>query len=119
MQASDSTPTIMAKQCETRPGCIKAALAILGDKWSPLLLKELAERGGLTFSVLQDSLVGISPRTLSQRLEALSQQGVIEKRSYCDHPPRYEYSLTTKGADLVSVLVAMATWGAKYTSARH
>ncbi len=102
------------QKCESRPGCIRAALAILGDKWSPLLLKELTERNRATFSVLQDSLAGISPRTLSQRLDALEAQGVITKASYCERPVRYEYSLTSKGEDLVEVLVAMAKWGAKY-----
>ncbi len=102
------------KKCESRPGCIQAALNILGDKWSPLLLKEMTERGPLTFSAIQESLPGMSPRTLSQRLVSLEAEGVIARSTYCERPPRYHYALTAKGEDLVSVVRAMADWGAKY-----
>ena len=102
-------------ECESTPGCIKAALAILGDKWSPLLLKELAENGATRFSSLEKSLVGISPRTLSQRLDMLESESIIERLQYSTTPPRFEYSLTQKGADLVGVLVSMGKWGAKYS----
>ena len=102
-------------QCESKPGCIKAALTILGDKWSPLILKELAEREKLRFGELEDTLK-LSPRTLSQRLEALEREGVIVTSRYCDKPPRYEYALTPKGTDLVDVLVAMGRWGEKHST---
>lgn len=101
-------------QCESKPGCIKAALVILGDKWSPLLLKELAENGNLRFSMLEELLEGISPRTLAQRLDALELEGIITRQQYQLHPPRYEYGLTQKGLGLVDVLVAMGHWGEKY-----
>lgn len=102
-------------QCESKPGCIKAALAILGDKWSPLVLKELAERGPLRFGELEAAL-RLSPRTLTQRLEHLEAEGVIVAKQYCAKPPRNEYELTTKGKDLVSVVIAMGKWGEKYSS---
>ena len=102
-------------QCETKPGCIKAAIAILGDKWSPLILKELAERGPLRFGEIESTL-GLSPRTLTQRLEHLETEGIISARQYCDKPPRNEYELTKKGMDLVAVVVAMGKWGEKYAS---
>ena len=103
-------------KCETKPGCIKAALSILGDKWSPLILKELAERGSLRFGEIESALK-LSPRTLTQRLEHLENEGVIVARQYCAKPPRNEYTLTQKGTDLVDVVVAMGTWGAKYSTA--
>jgi DNA-binding HxlR family transcriptional regulator len=101
-------------KCETKPGCIKAALEILGDKWSPLILKELAERDSLRFGEIESAL-GLSPRTLTQRLEHLEAEGVIIARQYCAKPPRNAYELTQKGVDLVDVVVAMGTWGAKYS----
>jgi DNA-binding HxlR family transcriptional regulator len=101
-------------QCESKPGCVKAALEIIGDKWSPLLLKELAEHDARRFSDLSTALPGLSPRTLSQRLEHLEQENVIVKNQYCERPVRFEYALTQKGQDLVSVIVAMGKWGEKY-----
>ena len=101
------------KSLEDRPGCLQAALYIIGDKWSPLLLGQLME-GEKTFGELEMTLAGISPRTLSQRLDSLESEGIINKRQYCKHPPRYKYAPTKKGADLQLVLRQMADWGAKY-----
>ena len=106
-------------QCESKPGCIKAALEIIGDKWSPLLLKEMAEQGSRRFSDLAAALPGLSPRTLSQRLEHLEAEGVVAKKQYCEKPLRFEYSLTPKGTDLVAVIIAMGKWGEKYPARRH
>lgn len=100
---------------EQKPGCIMSALHILGDKWTALIIRDLsgAPRG---FSDLQTSLTGISPRTLSQRLEKLVAEDIVSKIQYCERPPRYHYALTLKGEELQDVLVSMAEWGAKYNS---
>lgn len=98
---------------ESRPGCIQSALAILGDKWSPLLLGLLID-SSKSFSELEQTLTGISPRTLSARLEKLLQGGIVTKVLYCEHPPRYHYQLTKKGSELQDILKEMADWGAKY-----
>jgi DNA-binding HxlR family transcriptional regulator len=100
-------------EIEKKPGCIQAALNILGDKWSPLLLGQLVE-GKKTFGELELMLSGISPRTLSARLDRLETEGIVSKIQYCKHPPRYRYVLTEKGQDLRSILVQMGDWGAKY-----
>ena len=94
-------------------GCIAKALTILGDKWTPLLIKELTECPQ-HFSDLEKSLTGISPRTLSQRLNKLVDEGIVKKHLYCEHPPRYSYYLTKKGTDLQDILSNMAEWSAKY-----
>jgi DNA-binding HxlR family transcriptional regulator len=94
-------------------GCINNALAVLGDKWTPLLVRELT-RCPQTFSDLETSLIGISPRTLSQRLNMLVGEGIVHKDLYCMHPPRYNYALTQKGQDLQSILKDMANWSEKY-----
>ena len=105
--------TVDAKLNQT-PGCIQAALEIIGDKWTGLLLRELTECPK-TFGELEEILIGISPRTLSQRLTKLENENITKKTIYCQHPPRYRYSLTEKGSDLKSVLSSMAKWGAKYS----
>ena len=93
--------------------CINQALAVLGDKWTPLLVRELT-RCPQTFSDLESALSGISPRTLSQRLNMLVAEGIVHKDMYCMHPPRYNYALTQKGQDLQSILRDMANWSEKY-----
>jgi DNA-binding HxlR family transcriptional regulator len=98
---------------DSQPGCIQAALCILGDKWTPLLLGQLVP-GSATFGELEKNLNGISPRTLSARLSKLESSEIIKKQQYNEHPPRYKYVLTDKGAELQSVLDSMAAWGNKY-----
>lgn len=99
---------------EKKPGCIHAALEVIGDKWTGLLLRELTECPK-TFGELEQQLTGISPRTLSQRLDMLETECITNKSLYCERPPRYKYALTQKGSDLKAVLNSMATWGEKYS----
>ncbi len=101
------------KTIETKPGCIQAALCVLGDKWSPLLVGQLVS-DAMTFGELELSLTGISPRTLSARLDKLQVDGIVIKKQYNTHPPRYTYNLTEKGKELQDILTKMAEWGAKY-----
>jgi DNA-binding HxlR family transcriptional regulator len=100
-------------ELEKRPGCIQAALAILGDKWTPLLLGQLVS-GQKTFGELEAMLTGISPRTLSARLTKLEHEEITLKNQYNKHPPRYKYKLTQKGNELQEVLQKMADWGEKH-----
>lgn len=92
---------------------IERALEVIGDKWTPLLLVELLD-GASTFCGLEKDLEGISPRTLSQRLDRLESERIIKRLCYCQHPPRYKYELTKKGRELQKVLSAMSAWGAKH-----
>lgn len=96
-----------------QPLCLKTTLAIMGDKWTGLILDELSN-GNNTFSGLETALSDISPRTLSQRLDKLESAAIVEKRQYCERPPRYKYVPTQKGIELQEVLTKMAEWGAKY-----
>jgi DNA-binding HxlR family transcriptional regulator len=101
------------KKIEEREGCVGKALQIIGDKWSPLILMAITN-GNCRFGSLQKELEGISPRTLSQRLDHLVHEQILSKKSYNEIPPRVEYTLTTKGSDLIPVLRQMAKWGLKY-----
>lgn len=94
---------------ENKLGCVEAAMGVLGNKWTALIIKDLAicPQG---FCALEKSVSGINPRILSQRLDQLELCGVIEKSS--DGRPNYR--LTKKGKALIPVLKSMATWGEKY-----
>lgn len=106
-----TTPVI--KPIEQHTGCIAAAMEIIGNKWTALILRDLFS-GPKRFCELEKSVGAINPRTLSQRLDDLENHGIITKASYAEVPPRIEYTLTQKGEDLLPILEKMAAWGTKY-----
>jgi DNA-binding HxlR family transcriptional regulator len=86
---------------------------IISGKWTLLLIRDLAV-GSQRFCELERSLEGISPRTLSLRLRALEHQGVVERRTYPEVPPRVEYALTEKGQALVPLIEDMRAYGRRW-----
>lgn len=102
-----------ATPIESTTGCVAAALEVLGNKWTALIIRDLST-GCQRFCNLERSLPGISPRTLSQRLDDLEQFGIITRQTFAEVPPRTEYTLTAKGHDLIPILRQMADWGEKY-----
>ena len=85
---------------------VARTLGVIGSSWTCLILRDLLLHGARRFQDFQDSPNGIAPTTLSERLRALEQNGVVERRFYSMSPPRAEYVLTANGA--------MRTWGRKY-----
>jgi DNA-binding HxlR family transcriptional regulator len=96
-------------------GCIDAATQIVGDKWTPRLLRFFVNEETVRFCQLQDLVGGINPRTLSSRLTDLEDRGIIVKLS-TDATNRCEYSLTQKGRDLLPILKDMEAWTSKYAT---
>ena len=96
---------------ETCPVC--ATADIICGKWTILVIRDLAE-GRTRFCELERSLEGISPRTLSLRLRALEEQGIVERHTYPEVPPRVEYSLTEKGHALLPLIEDMRTYGTRW-----
>ena len=92
---------------------LKNTLGILGDKWSAIILWTLNE-GPKRFSEIQVSTEGINPRTLSQRLDMLEAEALITRKEYKEYPPRTEYSITKKGADLSPIFQEMMRWAKKH-----
>jgi DNA-binding HxlR family transcriptional regulator len=91
--------------------CAVACCAeIVGAKWTALLVHDLSE-GARRFSELEHACPGISPRTLSERLRWLEQEGVVVRRSYAETPPRVEYELTGKGVGLLPIIAEMRRFG--------
>jgi DNA-binding HxlR family transcriptional regulator len=91
---------------------IARSLERVGEWWSILVLRD-AFHGLTRFDEFQKSL-DIAPNILSRRLNALVEGGMLKRRRYTDHPPRYEYLLTERGRDFRPVLVAMLAWGNKH-----
>jgi DNA-binding HxlR family transcriptional regulator len=94
---------------------VARSLAIIGERWTILILRDLVRDGPRKFQDFERSLAGISPNTLSARLKQLEEHGIVERRFYEEHPPRAEYVLTEKGAELRPALKALREWGLKHT----
>ncbi|GAA3142003.1 helix-turn-helix domain-containing protein [Streptomyces rameus] len=94
------------------PCSIARTLDLLGDHWTPLVVRE-AFYGIRRFDDFQREL-GIARNTLTDRLNRLVDEGVLEKRLYEREPPRYDYVLTEKGRDLFTVLATMSRWGDRW-----
>ena len=77
------------------------------------MIRDLAEESR-RFCELERSLEGISPRTLSLRLRALEECGIVERQTYPEVPPRVEYALTVKGRDLVPLIEDMRDYGRRW-----
>jgi DNA-binding HxlR family transcriptional regulator len=91
---------------------IASALEVIGERWSLLIVRDIF-LGLRRFDEIQENL-GIARNVLQTRLTRLQEQGVLERRLYREHPPRYEYRLTEKGLDLWPTIVALMQWGDRY-----
>ena len=96
---------------ETCPVCRTAD--IVCGKWTLLLVRDLAD-GGSRFCELERGLAGISPRTLSLRLRALEDEGIVERHTVEDVTPRVEYALTDKGRALIPIIEGMREYGREW-----
>jgi len=96
---------------DTCPVCRTAE--IVCGKWTLLLVRDLSE-GRSRFCELERSLAGISPRTLSLRLRALEEEGIVERHTFPEVPPRVEYALTDKGLALLPIVEDMRSYGERW-----
>jgi DNA-binding HxlR family transcriptional regulator len=100
---------------DLRSGCpIAAALDLLGDRWTLLVLRDVLLLGKSRFQEFQESPEGISSNTLSERLERLERHGLLVREVYQDRPQRHRYVVTPKGRDLLPLLREAALWGMRH-----
>ncbi len=92
---------------------VERTVNIIGGKWTLLILRDLFE-GTRRFGELRTSLAGISPKTLTEKLRILEQDGLVERKIYAEVPPRVEYSLTERGQTLRTIIEAMREWGTQW-----
>lgn len=86
---------------------------LLGRKWTLDLLGILRERGPIRFNALKRELDGISPRTLTDRLESLEDEGLVDRIDHDETPPKVEYALAEDGTELVEALAPLVAWAQK------
>jgi len=100
------------KSFETMTCPIARSLERVGEWWSILILRD-AFRGLTRFDQFQKNL-DIAPNMLTRRLNALVESGLLERRTYSEHPPRHEYVLTERGRDFRPVLWALLAFGNRH-----
>jgi DNA-binding HxlR family transcriptional regulator len=94
------------------PCSIARTLDVAGEWWTPLILRDVAY-GVRRFGEIQEDL-GISANVLSDRLDGLVAEGILERRVYRERPQRHEYRLTEKGVELIPALLALMQWGDRW-----
>ena len=104
----------LSAEREFNQNCPVCATAdVVCQKWTVLVIRDLAA-GCSRFCELERSLAGISPRTLSLRLRALEHEGIVERKTYPEVPPRVEYALTEKGRGLLPLIEDMRSFGREW-----
>jgi DNA-binding HxlR family transcriptional regulator len=99
---------------EFRSACpVASLLDIVGDKWTLVVVRDLFLHKH-RYGDFLTSPESIPTNILAERLKRLEAAGIIKRELYQDNPPRAEYFLTSKGADLEPVLRAMLQWGKQY-----
>ncbi len=92
---------------------IASALDLIGDRWTMLVLRDMFF-GAARFSDFVAKPEGIKRNILTDRLRRMEATGLIKREAYSDHPPRFHYQLTEKGAQLLPTVQALAAWGAAH-----
>ena len=111
----DNTNVKTASLEGSRSACpIANLLDIVGDKWTLLVVRDLLLLSKRRYGEFQNSPEAIPTNILADRLKRLEAAGLVKKEYYQDNPPRAEYFLTRKGADLEPILKAMGQWGKQY-----
>jgi DNA-binding HxlR family transcriptional regulator len=98
-----------------RSGCpIGIALDMLGDPWTLLVVRDLMFKGGKTFGEFLSGGEGIATNILTDRLNRLEANGIVERRRDPADARRHICRLTKKGIDLAPVMVEIVLWAAAH-----
>ena len=103
-----------ARTAMATPSGLESALDRVGDRWSLLVVDALLD-GPRRFGELRESLPGIAPNILTDRLRRLERERILVSKAYSTRPPRMEYALTGDGRDLASALRLLSDWGSRRT----
>ena len=95
------------------PWPVETTLALIGDKWKVLILRDLME-GTKRFGELKKSIGTVSQKVLTAQLKTMAENGLVNRKVYAEVPPRVEYTLTEIGYSLRPVLDSMMIWGVYY-----
>jgi DNA-binding HxlR family transcriptional regulator len=93
---------------------IHMALAVLGDSWSLLIVRDLMFRGRTRFKDFLEAEEGISSNILADRLVCLEEAGILAKSPDAEDRRRHCYRLTERGLDLAPMVIEMVLWSARH-----
>jgi DNA-binding HxlR family transcriptional regulator len=93
---------------------IARTVDVVGERWVALILRDVV-LGVTRFDDMQRDL-GVARNVLADRLDALVQDGILERRPYQDKPVRHDYLLTEKGRELATTLLALMAWGDRWAA---
>jgi DNA-binding HxlR family transcriptional regulator len=100
---------------ERRSGCpLNAAVEMVGDRWSLLIVRDMLLRGSSTYAELLNGHEHIATNILADRLRKLEESGIIRVRPDPVDGRKRVYKLTPKGHDLAPVLTEMVLWASGY-----
>jgi DNA-binding HxlR family transcriptional regulator len=105
---------VLKRDYEGQNCSIARALEVVGERWTLLIVRDVF-LGLRRFDQLQESL-GIARNVLTDRLNRLVEEGILERVRYSERPERFEYRLTNKGRELNIALTALRQWGDKHLS---
>lgn len=92
------------------------AQRILGKKWTMFIMEELRRDSAQSFNTLKGNLMGVTNKTLSQRLKELEFQGIVTRTIRRQKPLQVHYALSEKGQELKNITKLMKRWGERYNT---
>ena len=92
---------------------VKGVIDLVGKKWALLIVNTIGNFEVLRFKDLQNRLKGISPKTLSDTLTRLQDEGLVSRESFNEIPPRVEYRLTPDGVEFKEIIQPLIRWAAR------
>ena len=112
--ASDD-PEPLEVWCAGEEWCpVTTTATLIGKKWHPVIIHRLLEHGPSGFNELQTNVDGVSSKVLSDSLDDLEENGLVNREVISEKPVRVSYSLTARGDSLSPVIYAMRDWGLEY-----
>ncbi|MBD3254821.1 MAG: transcriptional regulator [Candidatus Lokiarchaeota archaeon] len=115
-ETNDDNPLCSEKLHNNKEIClcsIEGIINLISKKWVLLIISLLREDEKLRFNKIMDTLDGISPKTLSDRLKELKLAGLLNRKAYAEIPPRVEYSLTQDGIKLRNLMAPLIKWASE------
>lgn len=93
---------------------LEYGMEIFGGKWKSRIICVLADKKILRYSSLRKEMYNITDAVLAAALKELIADGIVNRRSYDEIPPKVEYSLTEKGVTVVPILQSICRWSGLY-----
>jgi len=92
---------------------VEGIIHVISKKWALVIIGTISNLGTLRFNKILKNLIGISPKTLADRLKELGKAGLIKREAYPEIPPRVEYSLTPDGEEVRDLIIPLMEWAYK------